>query len=182
MAKGLYRNRKYIMGDKILVMSFPGTGKTEAAERHPDIFYEVDASDYYLGGLPIPPCIDMGEFPSNYVDRIEEVLEDTTIKANIILICNHAEVAQELHDRHIKCCMILSNRDITIEGIKSAGYCKHLVEYFDDTYADHVHALKHLCTGSILGSGCKNIESVFLGNIDPSVTYRHIIHHFNRSV
>ena len=180
MTKRLYRNRKYTIGDKILVMSFPGTGKTEAVEKYPDIFYEVDASDYYLGGLTI--CKDMGEFPSNYVDKIEEVLEDTSIKASIILISNHVEVAQELHDRHIMCCMIISNRDITIEGIKRVGYCKHLIEYFNDTYDDHVHTIKHLCTGSILGSGCKKIESVFLGNTDPSVTYRHIIHHFNRSV
>ena len=179
MAKGSYRDRKYTMGDKILVMSFPGTGKTEAAKRHPDIFYEIDASDYYLGDLPI--CRDMGEFPSNYVDKIEEVLEDISIKASIILICNHAEVAQELHDRNIKFCMILSNRSITMEGIKSAGYCKHLVEYFDDTYDDHVYALNNLCTGSILGSGCKKIERVFLGNTDISVAYRHIIYHFNRS-
>lgn len=180
MAKGLYRNRKYTMGDKILVMSFPGSGKTEAVEKHPDIFYEVDASDYYLGNLTI--CKDIGEFPSNYVDKIEEVLEDSSIKANIILICNHAQVAQELHDRRIKFCMILSNRAITMEGIKSVGYCKHLVEYFDDTYEDHVYTLKHLCTGSILGSGCKKIEKVFLGNTDPSITYRHIIYHFNRRV
>lgn len=180
MVKKLYRNRKYTMGDKILVMSFPGTGKTKAVENYPDIFYEVDASDYYIGGLTI--CKDMGEFPANYVDKIEKVLEDSSIKANIILISNHVEVAQELYNRNIKFCMVFSNRNITIDGIKSAGYCKHLVEYFDDTYNDHVHFLKHLCTGSILGSGCKNIESVFLGNRDPSVTYRHIINYFNRSV
>ena len=181
MVRGLYRDRKYYtMGDKIVVMSFPGTGKTEAVKNHPDIFIEVDASDYYLGGLPVAPCMNMGKFPSNYVDKIEEILEDYSIKASIILISNHTEVAQELHNRHIKFCMITSNRSITMEGIKNAGYCRHLVEYFDDTYDDHIHTLKTLCTGSILGSGCKKIENVFLGNRDPSVTYRHIIHNFSR--
>ena len=180
MAKRLYRNRKYTMGDKILVMSFPGTGKTEAVEKYPDIFYEVDASDYYLGGLTI--CKDIGEFPSNYVDKIEEVLEDTSIKANIVLISNHIEVAQELSNRGIKFCVVLSGKGTTINGIKRARYCKHLVEYFEDTYDDHVNDLKHICTGSILGYGCKKIECLFLGNRDPSVTYRHIIYHFNRSV
>lgn len=180
MTKRLYRNRKYVMGDKILVMSFPGTGKTEAVKNHPDIFTEVDASDYCLGGLTI--CRDIGEFPSNYVDRIEEVLEDSRVKANIVLISNHIEVAQELRDRNIKFCVVLSGKGTTINGIKNARYCKHLVEYFSDTYDDHTNALKNICTGSILGYGCKKIECLFLGNRDRSVTYRHIIYNFNRSV
>ena len=180
MAKGLYRNRKYAIGDKILVMSFPGSGKTEAVKNHPDIFTEVDASDYYLGGLTI--CKDIGEFPGNYVDKIEEVLEDSSIKANIVFISNHVEVAQELRNRNIKFCVAISGKGTTINSIKKARYCRHLVEYFRDTYDDHVNDLKHICTGSILGYGCKKIECLFLDNRDKSVTYRHIIHHFNRSI
>lgn len=182
MAKGLYRNRKYTIGDKIVVMSFPGTGKTEAASKYPDIFIDVSASDYYLGGLPIPEYTDIGEFPSNYVNKIEEILEDSSIKASIVLISNHIEVAQELKNRNIKFCTISSTHSITMQGIMRARYCKHLVEYFSDTYNDHVHALEQLCDGSILGSGCKKIESVFLGHRDPSVTYRHIINQFNRRI
>ena len=181
MIKGLYRHRKYTMGDKVIVMSFPGTGKTKAAKNHPDIFTEVDASDYYWGGLSLPE--DMGEFPKNYVDKIEEVLEDSTIKSNIVLICNHVEVAQELRDRGIRFCTVLSTYTQTIEGIKNTkSYKSWLIKYFSDIYKDLVGTLYRQCDGSVLSTGCGNIETLFLGHTDPSVTYRHIIHYLNRRV
>lgn len=182
MITGSYRDRKYVMGDKIIVMSFPGTGKTEAVKNYPSIFTEVDASDYYWGGLPIPPCEDIGEFPKNYVDKIEEVLEDSSIKASIVLVCNHVEVAQELRDRKIKFCVVTSNRRVTMNGLKRAGYCNHIIEYFEDVYSDYVTTLHRQCDGSILSTGCMDVSELFLGHRDPLATYRHIIHYFNRSV
>ena len=173
MITGVYRNRKYVMGDKIIVMTFPGAGKTEAVKNHPDIFTEVDASDYYWGGLPIPPCENIGVFPKNYVDKIEEVLEDTIIKANIVLVCNHVEVAQELRDRGIKFCMVISNHNMAMQALKEAKYEPWLIEYYSDTYHGFVKNLYELCNGSVLSSG-------FLGHRDPTVTYRHIIYNFNK--
>jgi len=177
-----YRDKKnYVLGDKVVVMSFPGTGKTEAANKYPDIFVEVDASDYYWAGLPL--LDDMGEFPKNYVDKIEEVLADSTIKASIVLVCNHLEVAQELRDRKIKFCVMFSTHGACIDGLKRARYCNHIIDYFRDNYAQYNSTLYELCNRIAIATGStNNILDIFLGSMGPSAIYRIIIDQFNRSV
>lgn len=175
MIQGLYRNRKYAIGDKIIVMSFPGMGKTEAVKKHPDIFIEVDGSDYCWDNNP-----NSIDFPKNYVDKIEEILEDDSIKAKIILICNHAEVMRVLRNRNIKFCSIIINQPMLMISLRRAKYKPHLVEYFSDIYKDLISLTYELCNGSILFTGCDKIETLFLGHHwDLETTYKHIIYTFN---
>lgn len=179
MIKGIYRNREYVIGDKVIVMTFPGMGKTELSDKYPNIFKEIDASDYYWGGLSIPPCMNIGTFPGNYVDKIEEILEDNTVKANIIFVCNHIEVAQELRNRGIKFCSIISNRKIVIQALKKAKYVTHVIEFFSDIYQDFISNMFKLCnTMNIVTNPFKSVGDMFLGYIEPSIFYERIIYNF----
>ena len=93
-------NEKVNVNTKKVIAGFPGVGKSTAAKLHPDIFIDLESSDYHWIKDKNGNNVCDPDWPMNYVAKII-VLMNVESSHKYILISTHNEVLTELNKRYI---------------------------------------------------------------------------------
>lgn len=176
------RDKKYKMGDKIVVIAPPGSGKTELCRKYPDIFTELH-SEYYefehdksfeeVKGFYDP------WWPLNYANAIELMMDMDGMfgsTSKILFVSSHLEVAKCLSDRGIKFCFLCPIDSTVIDNCKKSKYNSWFIEYMKDNWSENKNKIINLpqCK-SVLMYSCSLEDLFFYNNND---TYADIMKNF----
>lgn len=78
-----------------VICAFPGTGKSYFHKLYPDITFDSDSSNFSWES----PGVRHRNWPYNYIEHIEEVLENN--KDKIIFVSTHKDLLQALKEKEI---------------------------------------------------------------------------------
>ena len=90
----------------IIICGFSSIGKSSIAQTYND-FIDLESSGYKTK-----------DFPKNYIDEVERIIQEDNDKISYILLSCHAEVRTELQKRGIKYILITPYRESKNEYLK----------------------------------------------------------------
>lgn len=102
--------------DNIVIVGFPGIGKSECEKRNPGkLFFDLESSEYHydIHGDPLPT----EEWVKKYVDLIKKIVNSEK-NGKIILVSSHKEVRDELKRRKIPYIIVMPDRSDKNEYLK----------------------------------------------------------------
>lgn len=90
----------------IIICGFSGIGKSSMAQAYND-FIDLESSGYKTK-----------DFPKNYIDEVEKIIQEDDDEISYILLSCHAEVRAELQKRGIKYILVTPYRESKNEYLK----------------------------------------------------------------
>ncbi len=176
-------DRKYNIGDRVVVIAPPGSGKSALCKKYPDIFTELQSEYYeFEANRPfdeVPGFYDPW-WPANYINAIELMLETGKMfnaTQKILFVSSHVEVAKYLSDRGIKFCFMCPIKETVIDNCKKANYNSWFIKYIEENWNGIKDRISNMSScKSVLMYSC-SLEDAFFHN-DFNSTYHDIIKNF----
>lgn len=143
-------NESKVITEKKIIVGFFSSGKTESAKKNSNKYFDMDESEYHWETNSNNENVINRLWPSNYIDEVLKVANDTSTSYKYILIPSYKELITELDNRKILYSIIIPrSREI---GISRSNYTEeeydiymHLIDYSgafiiyeSDLYIDHV--------------------------------------------
>ena len=132
--------------NKLIIAGFPGTGKSTAAKKMPELFVDMESSDYhwiYKGDTKYTNP----EWPKNYIEAILERANrpyNTDEKHLYICISTHKEVLDELAARGIYYMAIVpKTKDLYIQRYRDRGSSQEFIDLLDKKFESFVEDIEN---------------------------------------
>lgn len=132
---------------KIIVAGFPGVGKSEARKRNPEMFYDLESSNFHWiygadGEKHLHP-----EWPVNYIDAIKAIqelgVEDEKDQVKFLCISTHKEVLNALFDLNLPVITVVpKTKEIYLQRYKDRGSSNEFIEKLNYNFYQYISDIK----------------------------------------
>ena len=123
-----------VITEKKIMIGFFSSGKTESAKKNPDKYFDMDESEYHWETNSNNEKVVNRLWPSNYIDEVLKVANDTSTSYKYILIPSYKELITELDNRKILYSIVIPRSEEV--GISRSRYTEeeyklymHFIDY-----------------------------------------------------
>lgn len=149
---------------KNIIAAFPGIGKSTAAEKYPNIFIDMESSDYHWIIDDNGDKICHPDWPVNYVDAIiKKCEEDIEIgKAHYVLTSTHKEVLEEFKKRSLYYTAVIPKTlSIMVERYKNRGSSEQFIQSLEKNFEKYIQDVRS-SSAFLLYTSDKYLVDIFI--------------------
>ena len=157
---------------KLIIAGFPGVGKSTAAKNRPEIFVDMESSDYHWVYKDGTKCVNP-EWPNNYITAIIEQADkpyDSNHRYLYVCTSTHKEVLDEFRARGLYYTAIVpKTKSLYLQRYRDRGSSQEFIDLLDKKFEEFIEDIEKSSAFGIYYTDVY-LQNVYLGGCDDNVT------------